>query len=80
MIVQECAETHLKCQRHTPILPDRVLDIDQGTNQGRENETSVRLVEGNQRREKYMALSYCWGKTQNLTTTTETIATWNILG
>ncbi|VUC35679.1 unnamed protein product [Clonostachys rosea] len=68
--ISNCKRDHPRCQRpqdlSPPILPTRVLDIAAGT----AVRPMVRLVEtcGNMRG-AYCALSYCWGKSQGVTTT-----------
>ncbi|KAI1385210.1 HET-domain-containing protein [Hypoxylon trugodes] len=47
-------------------LPTRVVDV--GRLDGK-----VRLVEGNERAEKYLCLSHCWGEHQIITTTNSTL-------
>ncbi|KAK7706465.1 hypothetical protein SLS57_009701 [Botryosphaeria dothidea] len=66
--VSWCDNGHRSCVRHRRALPSRVLDV-------AESDNIVRLVdtEGIEP-EPYATLSYCWGKSQSVVTTTATIA------
>jgi len=70
-VLQDCQQNHPKCkqalQNQSP-LPDRVLDL------GSSRSPSICLVNGGGRKERYIALSYCWGTGANFTTTTVTLA------
>ncbi|KAK2615791.1 hypothetical protein N8I77_002518 [Diaporthe amygdali] len=50
-----CRESHPKCQRETPLLPTRVIEV--STEDGH-----CRLYESHGERADYTALSHCWGK------------------
>lgn len=53
MRLEECLASHEDCQQNDiPALPDRVIDV--GT-------TGWRLIDSRGMREKYIALSHCWG-------------------
>lgn len=53
MRLEECLASHVDCQQNDiPTLPDRVIDV--GT-------TRWRLIDSKGIREKYIALSHCWG-------------------
>lgn len=69
--ISECSNEHLFC-RHTiqrrPVLPRRVLKIDSAT-----DPLTVRLVESDGEKARYIALSYCWGKANLLKTTTKNL-------
>lgn len=63
--LKTCDSQHLQCRFTSTRLPTRLIEVSQG------NKTHVRLVEtqtlpGG----SYVALSYCWGKGDNLKTTT----------
>jgi hypothetical protein len=66
--IEECTSVHKDCGRAwTGELPSRVIDV--GHHDGYDD---ARLVEtGNRLQGTYVALSYCWGKTQALTTTSK---------
>ena len=68
--IKECDPTHDTCSSKTKDstnLPTRVLAVGQPGCQ------TVRLVETGGKRGAYLALSHCWGKARNLTTTTVTL-------
>jgi hypothetical protein len=70
--LETCHESHEACpeMRAAP-MPDRVLDLrfdDYALNQ------SIKVIETKNENSRYACISYCWGKTDNLTTTTETPA------
>jgi hypothetical protein len=69
--IEKCREEHPECEaEHSDELPTRVLDL--GDCHGPVN---LRLHEPTPGEgAKYVALSYCWGKTGNLTTTKATIS------
>lgn len=53
MQLEECLESHEDCQQNDiPALPDRVIDV---------GATRWRLIDSRGMREKYIALSHCWG-------------------
>ena len=52
-----CLTTHPNCGLRKAPLPDRVLHITP------DNTGTIRLVEPNELRAQYIALSYCWGPT-----------------
>lgn len=66
--VRKCDDEHCCISEVTPLLPTRVLDL--GVNPDYE---SARLVETQNQRENYIALSYCWGNSGTLTTTSQTL-------
>ncbi|KAK7926606.1 heterokaryon incompatibility protein-domain-containing protein [Apiospora marii] len=59
--IRRCRESHAKCQRETPPLPTRVIDVSTG-------DGNCRLYESHGERAEYIALSHCWGKITILTT------------
>jgi hypothetical protein len=61
-------ENHKTCpKRTTPLLPTITIFVG-------ENRSQVRLYKSkNRERADYIALSYCWGGPQAVTTTTETL-------
>ncbi|KAK8128959.1 heterokaryon incompatibility protein-domain-containing protein [Apiospora sp. TS-2023a] len=60
--IRRCRESHAQCQRETPPLPTRVIEV--GTEGG-----GCRLYESRHgERAEYIALSHCWGKITILTT------------
>ncbi|KAL9113668.1 MAG: hypothetical protein Q9227_002113 [Pyrenula ochraceoflavens] len=66
--VEHCVERHENCAANTSVrLPLRVLDL------GCPSPSRVRLLEPNGAKGSYAALSYCWGRKGQLTTTTKTI-------
>lgn len=65
----DCLETHKSCPcPGDPILPTRVLDIGTGAS------NNIKLVETNGMTGQYICLSYCWGTSDFLKTTRETVA------
>ena len=65
--LNECTTEHDFCSGNiVDKLPTRVIDV------GLEDGT-IRLVEGQGRSDRYIALSHCWGSQQIITTTTLTI-------
>jgi hypothetical protein len=66
----ECREKHPQCTaQRLGTLPTRVLDVGD-----RITTASIRLLETESGQSaKYVALSYCWGKTGNITTTKNTL-------
>ncbi|KAF5013313.1 hypothetical protein FDECE_663 [Fusarium decemcellulare] len=55
----ECEGSHPNCwPNETPVMPTRVVDIGTHTNSSYDE---LRLVHTNGMREKYAALSHCWG-------------------
>ncbi|KAF2836682.1 HET-domain-containing protein, partial [Patellaria atrata CBS 101060] len=68
--LENCVENHTLCKSTSsdPYLPTRVLDI------GLDSSRDPFLFETNGQPGKYVALSYCWGKTKVLTTTTKNIS------
>ncbi len=83
MWLTECSQKHTECNStHSGRLPTRVLDL------GKDNNGSieVRLCETIPGQlDKYVALSYCWGKSGNITTTKKTLKgrrngiSWNLM-
>lgn len=68
--LKKCHQYHKTCSKlRTEPLPGRVLDL--GTSSF-EAECPVKLVETKNEVANYVCLSYCWGKTLNLKTTTKT--------
>lgn len=66
--LKRCKEEHPACQRSdNPSLPKRVIDVEFDTMH------SPRLYESQGETAPYLALSYCWGKKGNLTTTPSTL-------
>lgn len=66
--IAECTTEHeeiLCTSPSTSKLPKRVIDVGS-------NNTSIRLVEPNGARDRYLCLSHCWGLEQIITTTTST--------
>jgi len=69
--IQHCDENHKHCLRDANSTPRRLLEIGDPLQNG---ETwTIRLVQDIQESVKYIALSHCWGKSQNLTTTTASL-------
>jgi hypothetical protein len=67
--LQECLESHEECDSSgTGALPTRLLDLRQFVSDG-----LVRLVETDNRADRYIALSYSWGGRLLLTTTKSNI-------
>lgn len=67
--LDECSDLHEDCPRdQVAELPSRVLDVGPG-----DGSEEPKLFETNGGSERYMALSYCWGLGQALTTTTSNI-------
>ena len=69
-----CKEQHEKCAHSHRYLPTRLLDV--ASNDG--NPDCIRLVDTEHFLEasepvQYVALSYCWGESQNIVTTRENI-------
>jgi hypothetical protein len=63
-----CEKAHPHCQAPTPaVLPRRVVDI--GT-----SISDMKLYESDTETGEYIALSHCWGSSQNLTTTKASIS------
>ncbi|RDW67716.1 hypothetical protein BP6252_09112 [Coleophoma cylindrospora] len=70
--LESCLSSHTKCPRQgqPPLLPTRVIDVGSGS-----QPPSLRLrLSSPGQRAPYLALSYCWGGPQQLTTTTTTLA------
>ncbi|KAK8024401.1 hypothetical protein PG993_012467 [Apiospora rasikravindrae] len=59
--IRRCREPHAKCQRETPPLPSRVIEVFP-------EDGNCRLYESHGERAEYIALSHCWGKFTILTT------------
>ncbi|KAI0478296.1 HET-domain-containing protein [Xylaria cf. heliscus] len=80
--LRDCGLEHPQCVvQMLGALPTRVLDVGEGLATG-----SIHLVETKPGQSaKYVALSYCWGKAGNITTTTSTLKErkqnidWNVL-
>ncbi|KAM0558288.1 hypothetical protein ACHAPJ_004982 [Fusarium lateritium] len=76
--IRTCKETHAVCSEAeastTSKLPKRVINIGPETNDG------IHVIEYDdstqQINEPYIALSHCWGKTQHLISTRETLDQW----
>jgi hypothetical protein len=67
----DICDTHHECLKKSeegPLLPTRVLSIDDSSNQ-------VCLLESNGQRARYIALSHSWGKSHRLTLTKSNLAT-----
>ncbi|RDW75449.1 hypothetical protein BP6252_06591 [Coleophoma cylindrospora] len=69
--IQHCEETHEDCNQTHPSTPRRLLDI--GDPLQNANARTIRLVQDIREPVKYIALSHCWGKNQNLTTTSASL-------
>ncbi|KAM7209818.1 HET domain containing protein [Rhypophila decipiens] len=66
-----CQSRHHKCNsEHTAVLPKRVVDV--GTLGYSKMSPRLHLNKTNQR-DKYIALSYCWGGPQEIMTTSSTL-------
>ncbi|OAP60541.1 hypothetical protein AYL99_05543 [Fonsecaea erecta] len=72
--LKDCNEGHICNRSHScadtpasPPLPTRILDVN-----GQGN--TIRLVETDGRRGRYVALSHCWGVSHRITTTKKTYA------
>jgi hypothetical protein len=64
-----CDKYHPLCAvRLSPRMPTRILDIGKSG-----NENGIKLIQGNEKCGKYAALSYCWGTTQTVTTTKDSL-------
>ncbi|KAI0424257.1 HET-domain-containing protein [Xylaria sp. FL1042] len=80
--LRDCELKHPQCTaQKSSTLPTRVLDVGDSL-----AAVSIRLLETEPgQSDKYVALSYCWGKTGNITTTKSTLKerkkdiAWNIL-
>jgi hypothetical protein len=64
--LEECNEDHPSCSSAS-ILPRRVLDLETQNHQ-----IAARLIESDGLKDKYVALSHCWGGDPSLTITTTT--------
>ena len=62
-----CNKDHQCCPKDTP-LPTRVLDVGHTL-----VSASVRLIEPEAQKAKYIALSHCWGQSHRITTTKATV-------
>ncbi|GKU18943.1 unnamed protein product [Fusarium langsethiae] len=76
--IKACKENHTICHEaesaSTSKLPKRVVDIGPETNDGIHiftHDDSKQQIS-----ERYIALSHCWGKTQHLKSTTDTLEQW----
>ncbi|KAH9203867.1 heterokaryon incompatibility protein-domain-containing protein, partial [Leptodontidium sp. 2 PMI_412] len=71
--LDDCSKYHSSCSDLplTRRLPTRVIDV--GPSDGSEEPRLYIHTEEAQHEAKFAALSYCWGKTQNLTLTTENL-------
>lgn len=70
--LQDCLHNHQSCQPRTDPsahLPTRVVDVGQDTPGPTSN---PRLIDGQGRKEPFVALSYCWGPERLLTLTAST--------
>jgi hypothetical protein len=65
--LKNCWENHIHCKSAERPLPKRVIDLG-GFEQG-----SIRLLETNGKKARYICLSYCWGSSTFLTTTTTSL-------
>jgi len=69
----ECQEKHAFCPRKVPpILPKRVIDVGAGVS---DRPVTLHISEPNEKA-FYLALSYCWGGPQEITTTSATLETY----
>ncbi|KAF2137029.1 uncharacterized protein K452DRAFT_207686, partial [Aplosporella prunicola CBS 121167] len=79
--IDDCAANHDRCKtrdRRSTVLPTRLLDIDTGT-----DVNHLRLVDNTEAlsrnmlggKLKYATLSYCWGSSVSLKTTSASLAT-----
>lgn len=73
LLLDDCSKYHSSCSDLplTRRLPTRVIDV--GPSDGSEEPRLYIHTEEAQHEAKFAALSYCWGKTQNLTLTTENL-------
>jgi hypothetical protein len=70
--ISDCFKNHALCGGDKPsLLPTRILDVGEGPTA---DPTYVKLIEAPGRKERYIALSHCWGGTQPLTTTAATLS------
>ena len=66
--VKECSTTHSRCRISVdPALPTRVLDL------GSAASGTITLCETNGVTGRYICLSYCWGQTEFINTTRDTL-------
>ncbi len=69
--LETCNKDHKSCSRLVAgPLPDRILDLCAIDVASR---VPIKLVDTKNEAAKFVALSYCWGRVQNLTTTTGNI-------
>ncbi|KAI9868469.1 MAG: hypothetical protein M1813_005913 [Trichoglossum hirsutum] len=66
--LNSCQETHPLCRLGEIELPTRVLDV-----RSRRADGMVRLLDTGAERASYATLSYCWGTSGNLQSTTATV-------
>jgi hypothetical protein len=72
--IKDCSENHGACNGNVPDMPRRVLDLSPSSDRAKSSFDSVKLVEPNgQIKERYAALSYCWGTGISTILTTENI-------
>lgn len=69
--IQNCDKDHNDCLRSTTSTPRRLLDI--GDPLQKAETRTIRLIQDIQEPVKYIALSHCWGKSQNLSTTSASL-------
>lgn len=68
--IRDCRKNHIQCKATAGRLPKRVIDVNP-TGDG----STVRVhITGRHEKTPYVALSYCWGGEQKVTTTAKTLA------
>ncbi|KAI5919262.1 heterokaryon incompatibility protein-domain-containing protein [Camillea tinctor] len=63
-----CQDTHPHCRRSSTKLPTRILDVQSCRSDG-----MVKLLDTGEEHAIYATLSYCWGTSGNLLSTTKTV-------
>lgn len=70
--ISNCFKNHALCGDDKPsVLPTRILDVGEGPTA---DPPSIKLIEAPGRKERYIALSHCWGGMQPLTTTAASLS------
>jgi len=74
--IQECNDNHEACAsiaKQEQSMPTRVIDVGLKKRAQTGSPPSIRLLETGDLQGQYVILSYCWGKSQTVTTTTATL-------
>jgi hypothetical protein len=68
-LIRDCRKNHVQCKASSPRLPKRVIDVNSSG-----DGSNVRLhITGRHEKMTYLALSYCWGGDQKVTTTSRNL-------